>query len=135
MSENLDAALGNDARTHKLCQLFIVEDGELDVARLDRLLLVLKRRVARELKHFAGEVLENSSHKDSTSLSRLFTVATLLKVAVYATNRERNSCFLLTRSILSASGSLGLSWLALDGGGSLVDGRSLLCFGNHLVVW
>ena len=56
--------MGDDNVAEELVQLFVVADGELQVARDDTLLLVVASGVSSEFENLSGEVFEDSSEID-----------------------------------------------------------------------
>ena len=59
-----DAALGDGNAGQKLVQLLIVADGELEMARVDPLLLVVASGVAGQLEDLCREVLHHGCQVD-----------------------------------------------------------------------
>ena len=59
-----DAALRDRDAREQFVELFVVADGELQMARVDVRLFAVASRVAGELEHFGGEVLENGGYVD-----------------------------------------------------------------------
>ena len=58
------ASLGDGYAGQELVQLFVVADGQLQVAGDDSGLLVVAGGVAGQLEHFSGQVLEDGSQVD-----------------------------------------------------------------------
>ena len=71
-----------------LVQLLVVADGQLQMARCDRLLLVLFRGIPSEFDDLTGEILEDGSHEDTCTPTNLGGVATLPEHAVAAAHWE-----------------------------------------------
>ena len=61
------STLGEGHIAKELAELFICAHGELDESRLDRLLLVILRGVARKLKNFRAEILEYTGDVDASA--------------------------------------------------------------------
>ena len=77
--------------TEELVQLFIVSDGELQVAGDDTLFLVIAGSVAGKFEDFSSEILEDGSKVYwSTSTNTLSVVATFQKT-MNTTNGELKS--------------------------------------------
>ena len=96
--------LGDSDASEQLVQLFIVPDGQLQMARVDPLLLVVTSCVAGKLKNLSSEVLHYSSKVDgSTSTDSLGVVATA-KETVNTANWKLEPC------TARASLSLGTSF-------------------------
>ena len=68
----------------QLVELLVVAHRELDVARDDARLLVVARRVARELEDLGAEVLEDRREVDWGATADARRVAALLEVAADA---------------------------------------------------
>ena len=74
--------------TKKLVELFIVADGELDVARVDASLLVVPCSVAGKLKHLSTQILEDRGEVDRGTSSNSLSKVAIAKVAVDSSNWE-----------------------------------------------
>ena len=71
-----DTTLGDCDVSEELVQLFVVADGELEMARDDTGLLVVTGGVASEFENLSGEVLEDGGEVDgSTGTDTLSVVA------------------------------------------------------------
>jgi hypothetical protein len=73
-----------------LAQFLIVEDGQLEVARVDNL-LVVPGSVAGELHDLGSQVLQDSSHVDCGTLPSAGGVVSLLELLQYPCNRKHNT--------------------------------------------
>ena len=104
MDVGKNTTLGNGYSSQKLVQLLIVTDGELKMAGVDPLLLVVTGSVAGQLKDLSGEVLHHGSQVDRGASTNTLRVVAVLEETVNATNRELKSC--ASRSALSLSTGL-----------------------------
>lgn len=67
MDVGQDASLSYSNSREKLVQLFVVADGELNVAGSDTLLLVVAARISRQLQDLGAQVLEGKYEKIKTN--------------------------------------------------------------------
>ena len=85
-------ASGNGSSGHEFVELVIVADGDLQVTRVDDwcglLLLALLGSLASDLDDLSGDVLEDGSGKDTSSLSDLLGIAASLEHGAGATDWE-----------------------------------------------
>ena len=82
------AARRDGDAAEQLVELLVVAHRELDVARDDARLLVVARRVARELEDLGAEVLEDRAEVDGRARAEARRVLALLEVAADAADRE-----------------------------------------------
>jgi len=75
-----DAAVGDGDAGQQLAELLVVADGQEHVARDDARLLVVPGRVAGELQHLGGEVLEDGGEVDGGARADALRVPALLEV-------------------------------------------------------
>ena len=74
-------------------KLFVATNGELQVTWSDALHTQILRRVASELKHLGGQVLQNCSRVDSSSGTDTALVGhTLFQVAMDTANWKLQPC-------------------------------------------
>ena len=64
--------------SQELVQLFIIADGELEVAGNDAGLLVVTSSVASQLEDFGGKVLENRREVDRSTWQRAVSVREIM---------------------------------------------------------
>ena len=83
-----NSAVSNRGLCQHLGELVVVANSQLEVARSNRLLLEFSGSVSSQLEDLVGEVLEDGSGEDASTHADLISVATLLEVAVGATDRE-----------------------------------------------
>ena len=87
-----DTTLGNSDSSQQLVQLFVVTDGQLKMAWVYPLFLVVSGSVASQLKDLSSEVLHDGSQIDwGTSTYSLRVVAGLEKT-VNTTHGKLESC-------------------------------------------
>jgi hypothetical protein len=106
-----DAAAGNRHVREQLVELLVVADRKLEVARRNRLLVVVARGVASELQNLSSQVLEDRSQVDRRAASDTLRIFALAQGAVDAVDRELQSCLARTGA-QSALGDLFLATLA-----------------------
>ena len=97
------STLGNGDTSQQLVQFLIVADGELKMAGVDPLLLVVTGSVASQLEDLSSEVLHHSSQVDWGASTDTLRVVSTLEETVDTTNRELESC--ASRSALGLSAS------------------------------
>ena len=112
-----DTTRGDGDTAQKAVELFIVADGQLDVAWDDTALLVVTCGVTGELKDFSAQVLHDSGQVHWGTGSDTASIATGLEVAVHTANWE------LQTSAAAAAAALA----------SLLS-TSTLSFARHSVV-
>jgi hypothetical protein len=71
-----------------LVELFIILDGELDVARTNAVLLVILGSIASELEKFGCQILKDGSHVDRGTSTNTTSEATFLQITGKTTDRE-----------------------------------------------
>lgn len=86
-----NTSLSNGDASQKLVQLFVVSDGQLKVARVDPLLLVVTGSVSSKLEYLGGEILHDCSEVDWSASSNSFCVVASLQQTVNSANRELQS--------------------------------------------
>ena len=80
--------MGDGDSLEQLVQLFVVTDGELEVARVDPLLLVVAGGVAGQLEDLSGEVLHDGGQVDWGAGTDSLGVVSRAKETVDSTDRE-----------------------------------------------
>ena len=98
-----NSTLGDGDASQQLVQLLIVADGELKMAGVDPLLLVVTGGVASQLEDLSGEVLHDGSQVDWGASTDTLRIVASLQKTVDTTNRELESC--ASRSALGLSTS------------------------------
>ena len=93
-------SLGDGNTCQKLVQLFVIPDGQLQMARVDSLLLVVTGSVASQLEDLSCKVLHDGSKVDWSASTDPLTVVATAEKTVNATNWELKPC--------TARASLGL---------------------------
>ena len=83
-----NSTLGDGNSSQQLVELLVVADGELQVAGVDPLLLVVTGSVSGQLKDLSGQVLHDRGHVDGGSGSNSLGVVALAKETVNATDWE-----------------------------------------------
>ena len=83
-----NTTLGDGNSCQQLVQLLVVADGELKVAGVDPLLLVVTGSVSGQLKDLSSQVLHDRGHVDGGSRSNSLGVVPLAKETVNATDWE-----------------------------------------------
>jgi hypothetical protein len=83
-----DTALRDGHAGEKLVQLFVVSDGELQVARYDSGLLVVAGSVSGQLENLSAQVLEHSGQVDRRAGTDTSCVVSLAQQSVNTTDRE-----------------------------------------------
>ena len=86
----------------QLVQFFVVPDGQLKVAGIDPLLLVVAGCVSRQLQDFGGKVLHHRGEVHGSSRPDTLGVVPLTKKTVNTSNGELQSCAGRTALGLSA---------------------------------
>ena len=86
-----DSTLGNGDTSEQFVQLFIITDGQLEMAGDDPGLLVVTGSIASQLKDLSCEVLHDSSHVDWGSGTNTPSVVALAKETVDTSNWELES--------------------------------------------
>ena len=99
-----DTTLGDGHAAEELVELFVVADGELNVAGSDAGLLVVASGVAGELEDLSGEVLHYCSKVDGGATTDTSGVLSLAQVASDTANGELKSS--------AAAAGLGLARLS-----------------------
>lgn len=87
-----DTSLGDGDSREKLVQLLVVADGQLKVAWVDPLLLVVPSSVAGQLQDLSSEVLHDSSQIDWSASTNTLGVVASLEKTVDTAHRELESC-------------------------------------------
>ena len=103
------AAAGDGDVAEQLVELLVVAHRELHVTRVDARLLVVARRVARELEDLRREVLKDRRHVDGGARAQTLRVVALLEVAAHTGDRELQAGARRLRVRLAAALSLSLS--------------------------
>ena len=104
-----NSSLGDGDASEELVQLFVVADGELDVARDDPGALVVLGGVSGELEKFGGEVLEDGGEVHGSTGTYALGEASLTKISCHPSDGELESglgtpgCVLALASLLSFS--------------------------------
>ncbi len=83
-----DTSLGDGHALEQLVQLFVVPDGQLEMARVDPLLLVVAGSVAGQLKDLGREVLHHGSQVDGGAGANPLGVVSLSEETVDTTDWE-----------------------------------------------
>lgn len=83
-----NTALGDGDVAEELVQLFIVADGELEMARNDTGLLVVASSVTGQLEDFGSQVLEDGSEVHGGTGTDTLSVVALSQETVDTTDRE-----------------------------------------------
>ena len=120
-----DTTLGDCDAREELAELIVVADGELDVAGVDAVLVVVTGSVASELKDLGSEVLEDGGEVDRSAGTNALGVVALTQEAVDTTDGE----------LQTGAGGAGLA-LARGGLARLATTRhdeGVVCV--WLVVW
>ena len=114
---------GDLGSSEHLVELLISTDGFLQVNGLDLFSLTLEADLTTELEDLTHEVLEDTSHEDTTALTERFSVTALSHQAHASSRGDYESSFNLSGDGFSFSGS---------GSGSTLSG----CFtlGWHFVL-
>ena len=86
-----DASLCDGYSLQQLVQLFVVPDGQLEVARVDPLFLVVASGVAGQLEDLCGEVLHDGRQVDGSSGAHTFSIVPLSEETVYSADWELES--------------------------------------------
>ena len=83
-----DSTSSDGGVSHKLVELLVVSDGELNVSGDDSGLLVVLGGIASELEDLSGEVLKDSSEIDGGTGANSLGVAALLEESGDSANGE-----------------------------------------------
>ncbi len=83
-----DSSLGNGHSLEQLVQLLVVPDGQLEMAGVDPLLLVVPGGVAGQLKDLSGEVLHDGGQVDWGTSTDPLGVVSLAEKTVDTTDWE-----------------------------------------------
>ena len=83
-----NSTLGDGDSCQQLVELLVVADGQLKVAGIDPLLLVVTGSVSGQLKDLSGQVLHDRGHVDGGSRSYSLGVVSLAEETVNATDWE-----------------------------------------------
>ena len=86
----------------KLVQFFVVPDGQLKVAGIDPLLLVVAGCVSRQLQDFGGKVLHHRGEVHGSSRPDTLGVVPLTEKTVNSSNGKLQSCASRTAFSLGA---------------------------------
>jgi hypothetical protein len=97
-----NTAGGDGDTAEKFVQLFIVANGQLDVARDDASFLVVAGGIASKLENLGGQVLEHGTKVNRSSSANARGILALLEVTVHATNGELKTRLLGARNRLAA---------------------------------
>ncbi|CAH0371167.1 unnamed protein product, partial [Pelagomonas calceolata] len=115
-----DAPRRDGDTAKQFVQLLVVAHGELDVARHNSFLLVVARRVARQLQDLGAEVLEDRAHVDAGAGAHPGGVLALAHVPVQARRRELEARLLRHGRELAGGLALAPAALPLAGHGACV---------------
>ena len=86
-----DPSSRNDRVAEHLAKFLVVPDGKHQVARIDRLSLVVSARVSCKFNDLRHEIFQNGSHEDSSSRRTAFAVIPFAEVARHSSNGERQT--------------------------------------------
>ena len=86
-----DAALRDGSLRKNLGQFVVTVNCELQMARHDRLFLLLVGTLARQLQNFARQIFENCCQKDRSTRAGLLSITTLFQLAKSATYGENEA--------------------------------------------
>ena len=103
MDVGKNTTLGNGDSCQKFVQLLVVTDGELKMAGVDPLFLVVTGGVASQLKDLSSEVLHDGSQVNRGASTDTLGVVAGLEQTVNTTDWELESC--ASRSALSLGAS------------------------------
>ena len=84
-------SLGDGNTCQKFVQFLVVSDGQLQMARVDPLLLVVTSGVACQLEDLGSEVLHNSCEVDGSTSTDSLGVVAPAKQTVHTTDWELES--------------------------------------------
>ena len=87
-----NASLGDSDTLEQAVQLLIVADGQLQVARVDPLFLVVAGSVAGQLEDLGSEVLHDCCQVDRSAGSHSLGVVSRAKKTVNSSHGELKSC-------------------------------------------
>ena len=93
-------SLGNGNTCQKLVQLLVIPDGQLQMARVDSLLLVVTGSVASQLENLSSKVLHDGSKVNRSASTDPLTIVTTAEKTVNTANWKLEPC--------TAGASLGL---------------------------
>jgi hypothetical protein len=99
-----NSALRDGHSGEKLVELLVVANGQLEMARVDRLPLVVASGVSGQLEHLGSEVLKYGGKINRTSTTDTMSVIALAKETVKTTDWELESSSCRTRLGLGAIG-------------------------------
>ena len=119
------SSLGDGHTRQKFVQLFVVTDGQLEMARVDSGLLVVTGSVSGQLENLSSEVFENGSEVDGGSSSDTLGIVTLAEHTVKTTDGELKTG--TRRARLGLSTRLGFSSLSASRHGDSADVVDLDC--------
>ena len=88
-----NAATRDGHRVEQLVQLFVVPDRQLDVSRHDTRLLVVARRIPRQLEHLGRQVLHHGRHVDGGACADALCILAFFHEASDAANWELKTGF------------------------------------------
>ena len=100
----------DDRVAEHLAQLFVVSHCKHQVARVNRLSLVVSARVSCEFDNFSHQVFQDCSHEDSGSWGTTLAVVSFSKVASHSSDGERKSGAGAFRLALALSFSFSFSF-------------------------
>ena len=115
VDEGDDSTLGDGDASQKLVQLFIFADGQLNMPRVDPLLLVVPGSVTSELEDLGSEVLHDGGEVDRGSSSNTVGVATFTKKTMDPSHRELKT----STAGPGLPGGLGLDFSTVTSSGHL----------------
>ena len=88
MDVGKNSSLGDCYASQEFVQLFVVSDGELDVARSDTRSLVVLGSISSELEKLGCQILKDSSHVDGRSRTDTLGESPLTEVSRHAADGE-----------------------------------------------
>lgn len=86
-----DTALGDGHSLEELVQLFVVADGQLEMARVDSGLFVVASGIASQLQHFCGQVFHHGSQVHGGTGSDSLGVVAFAEMSVDSADWELQS--------------------------------------------
>ena len=84
-------SLSNGDTGEKFVQLFIVSNGQLEVARNDSAFFVVTSRVPRQLENFSDEILQHGGKVHGGPIADSLCVLSLAEKTANASNGEKGS--------------------------------------------